>query len=155
MFFQLTYGTFRYQYSTYLVAPYFTPCFFSADIFCRPRTKCDHVQAISTSWQRPKKVQRNGLHPLQWLRPLQGDAKAKIHIEITRCGDADKPPQLLRELCDCQGLHQRWCVMCHVEIILFAWQTAQMSPKMISERMEGAEPCHDYKDKGAGPDGCW
>ena len=25
----------------------------------------------------------------------------------------------------------------------------------LAERMEGAEPCHDYKDKGSGPEGCW
>ena len=29
------------------------------------------------------------------------------------------------------------------------------SKLQLAERMEGAEPCHDYKDKGAGPDGCW
>ena len=35
------------------------------------------------------------------------------------------------------------------------FQTDQMSPKMVEERMKNAEPCHDYMDKGAGPDGCW
>lgn len=114
-----------------------------------------NFQAAETTSELWRQVHRPRLHPLQWLRPLQGDAKAKIHVEITRRRYADKPPQFLRELCDCQGLHPRWCVMCHVEIIPFACQTAQMSPKMISERMEGAAPCHDYNDGGPGPDGCW
>merc|ERR1711913_177573 len=34
-------------------------------------------------------------------------------------------------------------------------KTDQMSPSMVDERMEGADPCHDYKDGGPGPEGCW
>ena len=37
----------------------------------------------------------------------------------------------------------------------FCFQTDQMSPSMVEERMEGADPCHDYKDGGPGPEGCW
>ena len=25
----------------------------------------------------------------------------------------------------------------------------------LEERMDEAEPCHNYKGKGAGPEGCW
>jgi len=34
-------------------------------------------------------------------------------------------------------------------------QPAQLSPAQLEERLEDAEPCHNYKDKGAGPEGCW
>jgi len=34
-------------------------------------------------------------------------------------------------------------------------QPAHLSPENLAERMENAEPCHDYNDKGAGPEGCW
>merc|ERR1711983_473421 len=33
--------------------------------------------------------------------------------------------------------------------------TDQMSPQMVEERMEGADPCHDYNEDGPGPEGCW
>ena len=35
------------------------------------------------------------------------------------------------------------------------FQTDQMSPQMVEERMEGADPCHDYNEEGPGPEGCW
>ena len=35
------------------------------------------------------------------------------------------------------------------------FQTDQMSPSMVEERMEGADPCHDFKEGGPGADGCW
>ena len=35
------------------------------------------------------------------------------------------------------------------------FQTDQMSPNMVEERMEGADPCHDYNEGGPGPEGCW
>ena len=34
-------------------------------------------------------------------------------------------------------------------------QTDQMSPQMVEERMDGADPCHDYKNQGPGAEGCW
>lgn len=33
--------------------------------------------------------------------------------------------------------------------------TDQMSPQMVEERMDGADPCHDYNEEGPGPEGCW
>ena len=35
------------------------------------------------------------------------------------------------------------------------FQTDQMSPSMVEARMEGADPCHDFKEGGPGADGCW
>ena len=30
-----------------------------------------------------------------------------------------------------------------------------LSAENLADRIDGAMPCHDYKDKGEGPDGCW
>ena len=30
-----------------------------------------------------------------------------------------------------------------------------LSAENLADRIDGAMPCHDYKDKGDGPDGCW
>ena len=42
-----------------------------------------------------------------------------------------------------------------LNIVPSLFQTDQMSPQMVEERMEGADPCHDYNEEGPGPEGCW
>jgi len=34
-------------------------------------------------------------------------------------------------------------------------QPDQLSPRQLAERLEDAEPCHNYNNHGAGPLGCW
>jgi len=34
-------------------------------------------------------------------------------------------------------------------------QPEHMSPEERAERLKDAMPCHNYKGKGAGPEGCW
>ena len=34
-------------------------------------------------------------------------------------------------------------------------QPEQLSPAQLEERLDDAEPCHNYRGNGAGPDGCW
>lgn len=34
-------------------------------------------------------------------------------------------------------------------------QPVHLSPQELEERISGAGPCHDYQDKGDGPEGCW
>ena len=34
-------------------------------------------------------------------------------------------------------------------------QPEQLRPDLLSERIEGAMPCHNYRDKGESPAGCW
>jgi len=34
-------------------------------------------------------------------------------------------------------------------------QPVHLSPENLAERIEGAMPCHNYKGKGDGPEGCW
>ena len=30
-----------------------------------------------------------------------------------------------------------------------------LSAENLADRIDGSMPCHDYKDKGEGPEGCW
>lgn len=34
-------------------------------------------------------------------------------------------------------------------------QPVQQAPWQLAERLEEAEPCHNYRGEGAGPAGCW
>ena len=34
-------------------------------------------------------------------------------------------------------------------------QPVQLAPWQLEERLQDAEPCHNYQGGGEGPDGCW
>ena len=43
----------------------------------------------------------------------------------------------------------------YLDVLYSSLQPSHLQPDQQLERIEGAMPCHDYNNRGSGPDGCW